>query len=41
MGDLAGKSFEFETKDKFFAELISIFKDEETFENVLIGGENE
>ena len=41
MGDLAGKSFAFDTKDKFFAELISIFKDEETFENVLIGGENE
>lgn len=41
LGDLAGKSFEFDTKDKFFAELIGVFKDELTFENVLGGGEND
>ncbi len=41
LGDLAGRSFEFDTKDKFFAELIGLFKDEITFESALKGGGND
>ena len=40
-GDFAGKAVEFDTKDKMYSELVRVFKGEETFENLLSGGEND
>lgn len=41
LGDLAGKKLEFETKDRFFSWLVRFFLDEESFESLIKGGENE
>jgi hypothetical protein len=41
LGDLAGKTVEFDTKDKFYSGLISVFRDEMNLETFLAGGGND